>query len=113
MARQLKPQRTNTATQNDIRRAISSVDSLIVNVEELKEWKAELEASHNDENSEVIAAFEKQFENLFSRLNKLEAKIKDLDKKVSGKSATASPLKASTLVTPTVDNTDDGDTNVE
>lgn len=96
MARQLRPQRTTTATQNDIMRAISSVDSLIVNVEELREWQQTVIKQQGDENNEVIAAFEKQFENLFSRLNRIEAKIKDLDKKVSGKNATASPLKATT-----------------
>ena len=108
MARELRAQRTTTATQNDIKRAIASVDSLIVNVEELREWQKEVEERSGDENNEVIAAFEKQFENLFSRLNKLEAKIKELDKKVSGKKATASPLKTDKVRLPSVDDRDNG-----
>lgn len=111
MARQLKPQRTTTPTQNDIMRALASVDALIVAVEELREWQVEVNATRGDENNEVIAAFEKQFEQLFTRLNKIEAKVKELDKKVNGKKATSSPLKAGLYETANLPT--DGDTDVE
>lgn len=106
----MRARKTTTATQNDIMRAIGSVEALIDNVNDLQAWRKQIDASRNTENSEVISAFEKQFETLFNRLNKIEAKIKDLDKKVNGKSATASPLKASKLE---VNDFDDGDIDVE
>lgn len=110
MARQLKPQRTTPPTQNDLRQALASVDSLIVNVEELREWQKEVDLKMSDSGGEVIAAFEKQFESLFTRLNKIEAKIRDIDKKVNGKKATASPLKSSAKDTETAE---DGGTDAE
>ena len=93
MVRQLKPQRTTPPTQNDLRQALASVDSLIVNVEGLQEWRKEVNNKLKNQDSEIIAAFEKQLESLFARLNRYEAKLKELDKAVNGKKATASPLK--------------------
>lgn len=100
MARQLKPQRTTPPTQNDLRQALASVDSLIVNVEGLQEWRKEINKRVDNQDSDTLAAIEKQFEIMFSRLNKIEAKIKEIDKKVNGSKATASPLKVASKSEP-------------
>lgn len=97
MARELTPQRTTPPTQNDLRKALATIDALVVNFERLDDWRKELQNKSTTENNEIVAAFEKQFENLFSRLNRLEAKIKEIDKKVNGRSATASPLKVTNI----------------
>ncbi len=93
MARVLRPQRSSPATQNDIRRAISSVDALIVSVEELREWQDAVAKylqegdtnlkSNAEQVSETLTIFEKHFEKLFERINKMDAKIKELDRQTS------------------------------
>ncbi|NJO61080.1 MAG: hypothetical protein HC836_23300 [Richelia sp. RM2_1_2] len=95
----ITPQRTTPPTQNDLRKVLSTADSLVVAVEMLREWAKEVDTKLASSSDEVVEVYAGQFEAIFKRLNQVDAKLKDLENrlsKIEKKKPTASPIAVNT-----------------
>lgn len=107
MTRALTPQRTTPPTQNDLRKVLATVDSLVVAFDTLREWQKTVDAKLTLSSDEIMDTYTKQFETIFSRLNKIDTKLKDIENrlaKIENRKPTASPI--------TVNTNKSGETNV-